>query len=148
MTDRASLTQTQIMDLWRRHGGDVHGPRVETVTMPLLKFWGFVAELSRTPPADDRPLPDRVLKSPGQRHTDLMEAVIAGVREQHDAFLEDDDCTLIIASGVTPQTAYVKLDASAIADSILALIESTYGSSPRVTPSARTDTARSGGEEG
>lgn len=30
------------MRLWRAHGGDQHGPNVETVTMPLHKFFGFV----------------------------------------------------------------------------------------------------------
>lgn len=33
------------MNLWREHGGDQHGPNVETVTMPLANFHGFCAAL-------------------------------------------------------------------------------------------------------
>lgn len=30
------------MKLWREHGGSVHGPNVETVTMPQNAFWSFL----------------------------------------------------------------------------------------------------------
>lgn len=32
--------------LWREHGGDTFGPRVEHVSMPLARFWGFLAAFS------------------------------------------------------------------------------------------------------
>lgn len=36
------MTHQEIMALWYKHGGSVHGPRVETVTMPEEDFWSFV----------------------------------------------------------------------------------------------------------
>lgn len=34
-----------VARLWIEHGGDHHGPRVETVTMPMSKLMGFVAAI-------------------------------------------------------------------------------------------------------
>lgn len=34
-----------VARLWREHGGDHHGPRVETVTMPMSRLMGFVSDL-------------------------------------------------------------------------------------------------------
>lgn len=39
------ITRQDAMRLWRKHGGSQHGPRVETVTMPLNQFHDFVADL-------------------------------------------------------------------------------------------------------
>ncbi len=32
----------ELLDLWKMHGGDWHGPRVETVTMPMYLLTGFL----------------------------------------------------------------------------------------------------------
>ncbi len=42
MTD---LTLAQSMKLWREHGGDSHGPRVEHVSMKQSDFLGFCRAL-------------------------------------------------------------------------------------------------------
>lgn len=42
-SDAQPLSKSEIMGLWRAHGGDQHGPNIETVTMPLSKFCGFIS---------------------------------------------------------------------------------------------------------
>lgn len=37
----------QVHELWTKHGGERHGPRVETVTMPLSRFLSFVEDVRR-----------------------------------------------------------------------------------------------------
>lgn len=45
-----------VMRLWREHGGSQHGPRVETVTMPLDRFHTFIsAMLSAVPATPEEP---------------------------------------------------------------------------------------------
>ena len=39
------MDRADIKKLWAEHGGETHGPRVETVTMPEHLFWGFVDAL-------------------------------------------------------------------------------------------------------
>ena len=41
-----------LMELWDRFGGSWHGPRVETVTMPLNKFGEFIAEIAGLVPSE------------------------------------------------------------------------------------------------
>lgn len=56
----------------------------------------------------------------GHIHTAIMNAIKADLECQFpDAFTEDSDCDLIIPSGVTPQTAYVKIDVSALAEAAM-----------------------------
>ncbi len=40
-----TLSHREIMDLWAKYGGAVHGPRFETVTIPQSKFWAFVGDV-------------------------------------------------------------------------------------------------------
>lgn len=49
------MTRQDAMRLWRAHGGSQHGPRVETVTMPLDQFHDFVAAILK---ADRASAPD------------------------------------------------------------------------------------------
>lgn len=38
------IEQREIRELWKKHGGDQHGPNVETVTMPLEHFHHFMED--------------------------------------------------------------------------------------------------------
>lgn len=38
----------EVLKLWRQHGGDTHGPRIETWTIPEARVMGFIAALSPT----------------------------------------------------------------------------------------------------
>jgi hypothetical protein len=61
--------------------------------------------------------------SPGQTHAILLVAIREGLLEQFgDAFVEADDAHLVIPSGCTPQTAYVKVDVSWLTDVALAAL--------------------------
>lgn len=33
-----------VRDLWKKHGGEQHGPITETMTIPAHKFYAFMAE--------------------------------------------------------------------------------------------------------
>jgi hypothetical protein len=56
----------------------------------------------------------------GQQHTAIMEAIREDLIRQHpDAFTEDDDFGLVIPGGCTPQTAFVKINVSALAEAAL-----------------------------
>lgn len=39
------MKASDIKKLWRKHGGDQHGPRVETMTIPEDRFYDFILEL-------------------------------------------------------------------------------------------------------
>ena len=39
------MKASEIKKLWRKHGGDQHGPRVETMTIPEDGFYSFILEL-------------------------------------------------------------------------------------------------------
>ncbi len=39
------MTLGEIRKLWRKHGGDQHGPRVETWTIPEDNMQAFVSDL-------------------------------------------------------------------------------------------------------
>ena len=34
-----------VRKLWHKHGGDQHGPRVETMTIPEVNFNAFITEV-------------------------------------------------------------------------------------------------------
>lgn len=56
----------------------------------------------------------------GHAHTRLMITIHDELLRQFpDAFFEDTDYDLVIPSGVTPQSAFVKLDTSTLAEAIL-----------------------------
>lgn len=72
--------------------------------------------------------------APGHRHTRLLAALHDELVIQHpDAFFEDDDCHLVIPSGVTPQTAFVKIDTSALAEALLSISPASPQSDPSQT---------------
>lgn len=41
----STLSQDEIMKLWREHSGDQFGPHVEHVSMPLTNFFNFITAL-------------------------------------------------------------------------------------------------------
>ena len=60
----------------------------------------------------------------GEMHTIIMERIHEELVNQHpDAFTEDGDIERIIPSGCTPQSAFVKIDVSALADVALAALQ-------------------------
>lgn len=42
---RMMPSEAVVMDNWKQHGGYVHGPHVETVTMPLESFHRFMRSM-------------------------------------------------------------------------------------------------------
>ena len=57
----------------------------------------------------------------GHMHTAIMETIREDLERQHpDLFTEDSDGEVVIPSGCTPQTAYVKIDISALAEVAMA----------------------------
>lgn len=44
---------SEIRKIWRRHGGDQHGPRVETWTIPEANMKDFVSDLLRSAPQNE-----------------------------------------------------------------------------------------------
>lgn len=60
----------------------------------------------------------------GHMHTAIMETIREDLERQHpDLFTEDSDGEVVIPSGRTPQSAYVKLDISALAEVALAAVK-------------------------
>lgn len=48
------------MRLWKDHGGNHHGPNVETVTMPMNAFWSFLEAYAKSlKPNTDASAPER-----------------------------------------------------------------------------------------
>ncbi len=41
---RSNPHQQKVLDLWKKHGGDIHGPHIETVTIPESQFYKFLEE--------------------------------------------------------------------------------------------------------
>lgn len=41
-----------VRQLWKKHGGDQHGPRVETMTIPEANFAAFIADVQNGPNVD------------------------------------------------------------------------------------------------
>ena len=72
----------------------------------------------------DQPTAGVALK-PGDLHTLMMDLIREDiVRQRPDAFTEDADFDLVIPSGCTPQSAYVKINVSDLADAILPHVSS------------------------
>lgn len=71
LTDFPSLSDEGMRDLWRKHGGDFHGPRVETGTMPEADLLPFLRSLITGAPlatrADGRIIDQREAKSERDR---------------------------------------------------------------------------------
>jgi hypothetical protein len=51
--ERPSLSDDQIREMWRAAGGELHGPLVETATMPEDKMLGLIREVAARAPAAD-----------------------------------------------------------------------------------------------
>ncbi len=69
--------------------------------------------------------------SKGALHTALLETINEALVTQHSgAFHEDSDGELIIPSGVTPQSAYVKIDTSWLVDVALAALSASPAEQP------------------
>ena len=45
---KVGLTLRDYKKLWRKHGGDQHGPRVETMTIPESNFEAFIRDAVAT----------------------------------------------------------------------------------------------------
>jgi hypothetical protein len=43
------MTDDDLRAIWRNKGGDFHGPRIETGTMPEYKLLPFLRELMQSP---------------------------------------------------------------------------------------------------
>lgn len=64
----------------------------------------------------------------GHVHTAIMETIREDLERQHpDLFTEDSDGEVVIPSGCTPQSAYVKIDISALAEVAMAAVRDGAG---------------------
>ena len=72
------MGRADIKKLWAEHGGETHGPRVETVTMPEHLFWGFVEAITAARRLDHIVDADDMVGRPALTHDQaLIDHVLA-----------------------------------------------------------------------
>ena len=81
------LKFSELKNLWRKHGGDQHGPRVETLTIPEANFMAFMTEAITRSVADVRKeafeeAVDRWLSADGTNTEDVVAGIMAALAEQ------------------------------------------------------------------
>lgn len=98
--------------------------RIEELTGSRQSQYDGAVSLARDLYLTAAPSADKLRIADGAMHTALMERIHEEIVNQHpDAFTEDGDIERIIPSGCTPQSAFVKIDVSALADVALAALK-------------------------
>ena len=120
-----------IVQLWADRrlaaGGDPDHCRMGYDTAERMKAYASdpANRPASAPDASDYPAaPSADKLRSGALHTEIMDRIREDLICQHsDAFTEEDGSELIIPSGCTPQSAFVKIDVSALADVALAALK-------------------------